>query len=287
MIVVDQLQLQPVYAPAVDPQPVINSFAADPSYIQPGQTVVLTWTVSDVLKRNVNVTISPGIGSVSSSGSYNVSPSYTTTYTLTATNIDGSVSASTTVTVAPYISTFTSSSGSVDTGQSNIVTSGLSGSNGLAGDSWLLYVLLIGLLAAAAVAAIILLVRKPAIAYAGARTVYPPWVAKGTETGTPRTTPFAGAKFMTPDGEYVPLLENLGSLGRNDFRSFAKPDKADLISRRHIQVFSENDGYYIEDGNSTNGTKVNGSGITGKGRYLLKDGDMIDLGGALTLTFKA
>lgn len=289
VIVVEQPQVQT----QLDPPPVINSFTADPSYIQPGQTVVLTWTVSDVLERNVNVTISPGIGSVPSSGSFNVSPSYTTTYTLTATNIDGSVSASTTVTVTPHVAAFTASSGSeiASSSQSNILTSGLNSDNVFGVNSWLLYVLLIGLLVAAAAAVIVLLVRKPATAYAGGhtgtRTGYLPWTGTGTETGTQRTTPAAGAKFMTSDGEYVPISGNAGALGRSDFRSMVKPGKADLISRQHIRVDCENGEYYIEDRNSTNGTKINESGITGKGRQLLRDGDVIELADALILTFKA
>jgi pSer/pThr/pTyr-binding forkhead associated (FHA) protein len=92
---------------------------------------------------------------------------------------------------------------------------------------------------------------------------------------------------MTSDGEYLPISGNVGALGRSDFRSLVKPGKADMISRQHLRVEYENDEYYIEDGSSTNGTRVNGSGITGKGRHLLKDGDVIDLGGALTLTFKS
>ena len=140
--------------PLYDCPPVISSFTASPSYIQSGQTAVLTWTVTDA----ATVNLSPGIGSVPSSGSYSVTPSYTTTYTLTATNVDGSVTASTTVTVAPVISTYNNSSGSqmtgsgyvADAGNSSILTMGLAGDDDRV-NSQLLYILLIGLLALAAV----------------------------------------------------------------------------------------------------------------------------------------
>ncbi len=245
------------------------------------------------------VTLSPGIGSVPNSGSYNVTPSYTTTYTLSATNSYGSVGASTTVTVAPYVSAlpsgsgyeYSSSSNVVDSGTSSILTSGVSG---LSANSWPLYILLIGLLAVAAVVAIVLFVRKPAAAYAGhqsgTRARYLPSTgATRTATTTPHTTPIGadiGAKLLASDGGYLPIAGNIGSLGRSDFSSLVKADKADLISRRHIQVDSENGEYYIEDRSSTNGTKLNGASITGKGRYLLRDGDEIKLADALTLTFK-
>lgn len=273
-----QVQTQPEIQPQlnVDPPPVINSFMADPVYVQPGQTVTLSWTVSDVLKRAIDVTISPDIGPVASSGSYNVKPDATTTYTLTATNIDGTVSANATVTVAAYAaaSTYTTSP--------EITGSG----SGLTGNQWPLYILLMALLAAAAVVVVILVTRKPRVTLAGARTGYQPAAAEGTRTGIPHTTPAQGAKFMTADGECVPIPGNAGALGRNDFLSLVKPSKADLISRQHLHVECNKDGYYIKDNNSTNGTRLNGSPITGKGMHMLKNNDMIDLGGALTLTFR-
>jgi pSer/pThr/pTyr-binding forkhead associated (FHA) protein len=66
-----------------------------------------------------------------------------------------------------------------------------------------------------------------------------------------------------------------------------KSDKADLISRQHIRVDCKEGECYIEDNNSTNGTKINGSSINGEGRFLLRDGDVVELADALTLTFKS
>jgi pSer/pThr/pTyr-binding forkhead associated (FHA) protein len=66
-----------------------------------------------------------------------------------------------------------------------------------------------------------------------------------------------------------------------------KPAWADMISWKHLFVERKNDEYYIEDTGSTNGTRLNGSNITGKGKYLLKNNDIVDLGGALSLTFRA
>lgn len=282
MVVVAQTQ------PKYDCPPVISSFTANPSYIQCGQTAVLTWNVSN---DPATVTLSPGIGSVASSGSHSVTPSCTTTYTLTATNIDGSVSASTTVTVTPYVSTITTGSSSqIAGGESNILTSGFSGGNGPV-DSRLLYILLLGLLAVAAAVAIVFVVRKPAAAYAGhhagTRAGYLP--ATQAANGAPATTPVdsgPGPKFILSNGEHIPISGNAGSLGRSDFRSLVKPDKADLISRQHIRFDCEDGECYIEDRNSTNGTKLNGSSINGKGRYLLREGDKVELADILTLTFE-
>jgi hypothetical protein len=229
-----------------------------------------------------------------------VNPGYTTTYTLSATNSDGTVSASTTVTVAPIISTYNTSSGSeiasaetvADTGTDGVFTLGFGGDNG-AVNPMLLYILLIGLLAIAAVGVIVFLVRRPVVvasgAHAGTRSDRLPWTTTRVADGTPHTTPLAtepGPQFIASDGGHIPLLGNAGSLGRGDFQSLVKADKADLISREHLRFDCEDGEYYIEDRKSTNGTKINGAKISGKGRFLLREDDKIELANAITLTFK-
>jgi hypothetical protein len=69
--------------------PSIVSFNADPDDVVKGESSNLTWSVSEATK----ISISPGIGEVSLTGSQRIFPEETTTYTLTATNKAGSVSA--------------------------------------------------------------------------------------------------------------------------------------------------------------------------------------------------
>ena len=76
--------------------PIVNIFSANPSTINPGESSTLTWSVSDA----DTVTITPGVGTVTSSGSTSVSPVVTTVYTLTATNSAGSVTATVTISVS-------------------------------------------------------------------------------------------------------------------------------------------------------------------------------------------
>lgn len=56
------------------------SFSANPTSIEKGQSSTLSWTTTNA----TNVSIDQGIGDVSTSGSRSVSPSASTTYTLTA-----------------------------------------------------------------------------------------------------------------------------------------------------------------------------------------------------------
>jgi polyhydroxybutyrate depolymerase len=76
--------------------PVISSFASSPTSISAGQSSTLSWSVSGA----TSLALDNGIGDVTSASSRTVSPTATTTYVLTARNAGGSVTASTTVTVA-------------------------------------------------------------------------------------------------------------------------------------------------------------------------------------------
>jgi len=78
-------------------QPVVNSFSAEANILT-GETATLRWFVGN---SPASVSIDHGVGSQSSliSGSANVTPASTTTYTLTATNSGGTVTAAWTVNV--------------------------------------------------------------------------------------------------------------------------------------------------------------------------------------------
>jgi len=85
--------------------PTITSFTALPSSISSGSSSTLSWTILNGTSASIN----RGIGTVnSSSGSTVVGPTSSTTYTLTATNSDGTDSATATVSVVqpPVINSF-------------------------------------------------------------------------------------------------------------------------------------------------------------------------------------
>jgi hypothetical protein len=92
-------------APPVPP-PSISSFTASETSIDSGSSLTLT-----AVFTNVSASIDNGVGSVSSNAANSISPSSTTTYTLTVTNSGGiSVNAAVTITViSPSISSFTAS----------------------------------------------------------------------------------------------------------------------------------------------------------------------------------
>jgi hypothetical protein len=77
--------------------PRILRFNGSPLTINAGQSSALTW---EVVGAN-QVSIDPTVGNVGASGSATVSPTTTTTYTITATNGFGTVSSTITIEVAP------------------------------------------------------------------------------------------------------------------------------------------------------------------------------------------
>jgi PKD repeat protein len=83
--------------PATQPvtPPVVVTFSANPTEIKTGESATLLWNVTGATA----VAIDQGIGNVAVASSKTVSPTKTTTYTLTATNSAGTNSQSITLTV--------------------------------------------------------------------------------------------------------------------------------------------------------------------------------------------
>jgi len=79
------------------PPPAINSFTASPTSITQGQRTTLSWNVSGA----DTITIQPEIGTAGPSGSLQLTPGASVTYTLTATNQAGSATGSVSVAVTP------------------------------------------------------------------------------------------------------------------------------------------------------------------------------------------
>jgi hypothetical protein len=80
--------------------PEINSFSSDKSSIDEGDAAVLVWNTTNAS----SVSISPDIGTVGASGSTSITPSTTTTYTLTANGRSGNTATSSlTIAVVPRV----------------------------------------------------------------------------------------------------------------------------------------------------------------------------------------
>jgi hypothetical protein len=115
--------------------PAITSFAASPTSINSGSSSVLSWAATGA----TSISMSPGsFSSTFPNGSFSVSPTATTTYTLTAINSVGSKTATATVTVAanppgkPTINTFGANPTSIASGSSSTLAWTTSGATTIA-----------------------------------------------------------------------------------------------------------------------------------------------------------
>jgi hypothetical protein len=225
--------------------------------IKSGQSTSLSWDAPGAVQVSIN-----DVGNVGITGTRQVSPDKTTTYTITSTYIDGtsqSISVTVNVEQPPYL---------------------------LWG--------LIFLLAVAAIVIALLLTRRPArvhrVQETDTQAGHPIQSEETHTTDTlPVTTPVVEAtpaKLAMPDGNELLLAGNARSLGRHDFEEFMPREHVTYISRQHINIWYEDGQYYIEDRSSTNGTKINGTDIKGTGRHQLADGDAIELAGKLSIIFK-
>lgn len=109
--------------------PSIGSFAAAPASITAGGSSTLSWSVTG---KNLTLGIDHGVGDVTGKTSVTVTPSTTTTYTLTATNSAGKATSTAEVTVspapvAPSITSFTATPGTVTQGASSTLAWSVTG----------------------------------------------------------------------------------------------------------------------------------------------------------------
>src|SRR5438874_2362329 len=84
-------------------------------------------------------------------------------------------------------------------------------------------------------------------------------------------------QILSPDGHnrFIPLTAERISLGRSGAAELSFPDDGGL-SRQHLVLERDGDGWALRDLGSKNGTMLNGAKITG--RIPLKPGDRIAAG---------
>ena len=117
-------------------------------------------------------------------------------------------------------------------------------------------------------------------------------VVKPPTSERPVTTPpapraaVARGRLVFPDNSEILLTEAVRSIGRDDLKNAVSPDASKYISRQHFLIRNDAGRYFIEDLNTSNGTKINGVDIGGKGIYELGDGDRIDVATVVQLTFR-
>ena len=93
------------------------------------------------------------------------------------------------------------------------------------------------------------------------------------------------AKIVLSNGVEIHLSGGSRVIGRGDIARALSLDELGLISRRHFEIKSEDEQFYIEDLDSANGTILNGEDISGKGPVSLNNDDVIEPAGTIQLKF--
>lgn len=85
------------------------------------------------------------------------------------------------------------------------------------------------------------------------------------------------AKLILPNGDEITITQYERIMGREDFIGIFTGDQLFFIGKEHFKLTRLEDGFYIEDMNTKNGTKVNGEEIKGMGKIKLTEGDTIQI----------
>ncbi len=84
----------------------------------------------------------------------------------------------------------------------------------------------------------------------------------------------------------VDVSSGIAVVGRSTLTSILPREKLMYVSREHLYITYDpaSRSFYVEDKNSTNGTRLNGVDIRGAGPQALRDGDQLELAGEVTFT---
>ena len=93
------------------------------------------------------------------------------------------------------------------------------------------------------------------------------------------------AMLILPNDYEIKITEPEKIVGREDFVGAIPADDLPFIGRKHFKIIKTDNGLYMEDFNSANGTRLNGEEIKGKGRKELKDGDIILVADVLQMRY--
>ncbi len=268
------------------PELKILSFNASSREVKPGETITLSWNVQGAQSLEISM-VGPVTGA---SGTQTVALDKTTDFVMTATGLDGrQVSSNTvTVTISEQVSPATTPSTPAATSPPVKPVSFL--------DQILNPITLISVLSVIVIIVLGLLLRSVYLkrwASPAAASISEEEPAVQKDETLPQKLPepviepsiSTRAKLTLPDGLEVRITAGSQVIGRAELARALGLDELNLISRKQFLVTCQDGKYFIEDAGSANGTKLNNEDIKGKGIIALKDGDIIDAAGAISLKF--
>jgi uncharacterized integral membrane protein len=93
-------------------------------------------------------------------------------------------------------------------------------------------------------------------------------------------------KLTLPNGEHLKITQHERIFGREDFVGVIISEKLLFIGKEHFKLTLKDDGLYIEDLNTKNGTQINNEEIKGYGEVRLRNGDEISVAKTFKILYK-
>lgn len=109
--------------------------------------------------------------------------------------------------------------------------------------------------------------------------LYRKYATKSKVIQTTATPPIETKKYLAKlslkENHELLIKEFEKIFGREDFLGVALSDDLLFIGKKHFKITKMDNGFYIEDLDTKNGTKLNGEEIRGLGKTKLENGDEI------------
>lgn len=99
--------------------------------------------------------------------------------------------------------------------------------------------------------------------------------SKITETTRVNKPKKSFANLFLPKDRHIIIEDYEKTFGREDFLGVLLPDDLVFIGKEHFKITRMDDGFYIEDLDTKNGTTINGNEIKGSGKIKLENRDEI------------
>lgn len=119
--------------------------------------------------------------------------------------------------------------------------------------------------------------------------IYDKYSAKSKMAQTTITPPSETRKYLAKlvlKNKHEFLIKDYERIfGREDFLGTALTDDLMFIGKEHFKITKMDDGFYIEDLGTKNGTMVNGEDITGSGKVKLENEDEIMVAKTLKIRY--
>ncbi len=93
------------------------------------------------------------------------------------------------------------------------------------------------------------------------------------------------AKLVLPDNKEFIINQYERTFGREDFVGLLVMDDLLFIGKNHFNLTRMDDGFYIEDLETKNGTTINGEQINSLGKIKLRNKDKINVANVLTIEY--